>query len=322
MPNHNITYFLGAGASANTLPIVKKMNWALNQIYINFQKLSPQTDAHRWFINEIKWLQTELYGHPTVDTLAKRFWLQNESSKLNRLKVILSTFFTVLQCSKPLEPRYDGLLAGLLGKRENGIMKLNETIRFITWNYDFQIEQSVKRYILNKEEYSAIQNLLRIYPNITKDSVLHSDYALVHLNGIAGFYDLESNECGNLFRYFDDAYKVMDSIYSIIDNHEIKGLNFHDRFSFAWEETRHGTSAINHAIEIMKKTQILIIIGYSFPFFNRDIDRRLFRELKQCKKIYFQAPNPNINLIKQQFNLGMPIEAVNDTESFFIPHEL
>ena len=43
----------------------------------------------------------------------------------------------------------------------------------------------------------------------------------------------------------------------------------------------------------MKKTDIIVIIGYSFPNFNRDVDKTIFWEytVSETKEIIIQVPD-------------------------------
>ncbi len=59
--------------------------------------------------------------------------------------------------------------------------------------------------------------------------------------------------------------------------------------TFAWEKDPVKEGHLNHGIEIAKKfaeqTEVLVIIGYSFPFFNREIDNQIFEAIKKGGKL-------------------------------------
>ncbi|PSR03910.1 MAG: hypothetical protein BRD50_04955 [Bacteroidetes bacterium SW_11_45_7] len=68
----------------------------------------------------------------------------------------------------------------------------------------------------------------------------------------------------------------------------------------------------------VRNNEILILIGYSFPFFNRKVDREIFNELKSSgvfKKIYFQDLNNSGEFLRSQFDLSkdIKIEHINNT---------
>lgn len=76
----------------------------------------------------------------------------------------------------------------------------------------------------------------------------------------------------------------------------------------------------------MSQTEILVIIGYSFPTFNRDIDRGLLSSATKLEKIYYQAPKNDVDGLIQRLKGINPkeIEVIphTDLNQFFIPYEL
>lgn len=71
-------------------------------------------------------------------------------------------------------------------------------------------------------------------------------------------------------------------------------------FNFAWEnDSRYFHKYSGHAknIEtaemIAAETEILVVIGYSFPVFNREIDVLIFNRMRNLKKVYIQDKNPD-----------------------------
>jgi hypothetical protein len=106
-------------------------------------------------------------------------------------------------------------------------------------------------------------------------------------------------------------------------------LNF---FRFSWEnydigrfvsiDLKHETNKLS--IEIFSNTQVLVIIGYSFPVFNRKIDIALFQTLPTRSIIYVQDTNTkakkNIEDIFP-FLQEREIEVIyiDDTNQFHIP---
>jgi hypothetical protein len=86
---------------------------------------------------------------------------------------------------------------------------------------------------------------------------------------------------------------------------ELEMLDFHNNiacrfFNFSWEALKnftgrkhpqHETNLVE-AERIATNTEILVVIGYSFPIFNREIDNRLFRKMDNLKKVYIQDKQP------------------------------
>ena len=79
--------------------------------------------------------------------------------------------------------------------------------------------------------------------------------------------------------------------------------------------------------EIVGTTDVLVVIGYTLPFFNREIDRRLMSRLENNRtKIYIQDIYPE--RIKQSIKAVLPefkesnFILLNDVDQFFLPPEL
>jgi hypothetical protein len=92
----------------------------------------------------------------------------------------------------------------------------------------------------------------------------------------------------------------------------------------SWEHNRNSGyyKALKKSID---STEILVVIGYSFPFFNREIDRLLLKEsMPNLKKVYFQAPDCEI--LKERF-LAIRDDISDlvlrrDKDQFVFPNEL
>ena len=80
------------------------------------------------------------------------------------------------------------------------------------------------------------------------------------------------------------------------------------------------------AREIMSKTNVLIIIGYSFPTYNRLVDSDLFSLLASksesgIRQVVIQNPSINIDLIDAIIPRHFDKKIIENTNQFFIPHE-
>ena len=79
---------------------------------------------------------------------------------------------------------------------------------------------------------------------------------------------------------------------------------------------------------MVEGTEYLVIIGYSFPFFNRHIDKQLLTTISPTlKKIYYQEPNTDISEddLINKFDLQVSkeqIKMVRNQNQYHIPHEL
>lgn len=101
-------------------------------------------------------------------------------------------------------------------------------------------------------------------------------------------------------------------------------MNFQNCIKYAWE---NDPKILEKCKTILKNTDVLIIIGYSFPAFNRKIDSELLKSLKQDAKIYYQDPFASksvINNIQKSINQDFKIELIDkeiDLKNFYIPNE-
>jgi len=98
--------------------------------------------------------------------------------------------------------------------------------------------------------------------------------------------------------------------------------------TFAWESQKHQrfSTSLELSKAIIKGSEILVIIGYSFPFFNREIDREVINTLIQTglRKIYYQDKFRDGDFLQTQFGLDntIKIENIKKTDQLFIPIEL
>jgi hypothetical protein len=213
----NITYLLGAGASYHSIPVVDSLNDRM-ELFLNMatphQKGDPIID--KTFYNELN-LQSILqkYGnvmlqalkHRTVDTFAKKLFLQKNWDDLHILKEFLCLYFAFEQSPDDrkvvlpgqgfshiakeklqstldglhnhLDYRYDIFLAALL----NDEMELPSNINIISWNYDHQFEMAYGDYA--KCNFNVSKSKLKIYPHEKCD-----DGQIIKLNGSANQFIL------------------------------------------------------------------------------------------------------------------------------------
>lgn len=236
----NITYYLGAGASYFACPILEMQaemmiklskfeldNYTLdgaNTLYINFDK----DDNPEKFINDNKfqilwhigYFGKKAQEYNTIDTYARKLYLNNEFKELNLLKMSVSVFFDLWEnfyeerykilsipnrdlldlveepkrslIFEKIDKRYKSLFSVLIEKNENSI-ELNSNFNFISWNYDLQLEEAFKLFLGDKfdKSYKSINDLLA-FKN-------YNDYNnIYHLNGYRGFFDTKKRKISKL----------------------------------------------------------------------------------------------------------------------------
>ena len=155
---------------------------------------------------------------------------------------------------------------------------------------------------------------------------------IIHLNGVAGILK-RSRELTSFHRKIehDERYERLNEFVRIY-THIKNDYQIEDLFSFSWELIEAGHNRILQSQRIFVSTQILVVIGYSFPFFNREVDKKLFSSFIEGRntdqlKVYIQDPfisEDQINFLRQRFNIPpeLKIEPITFVNQFFLPPEL
>ena len=352
----NITYLLGAGASFEALPIVdqipNKLQAFANAFRINnfeFTVLNEQksniAEKHlfrfsskedqkreyekiRKFHEDILWLEQESKKHTSIDTFAKKLYLQGNTD-LKKLKYILSCFF-IYEQTFYFDKRYDSFFASIL----ESLSEIPNNLKILSWNYDSQLEIAFSNFSNTTVEKSRENlNIISKGNNISSDKK-NNNFSIFKINGTTSIkdsnnktYDLIENyhiDKVSLVSKFLEAYKSTGLFSTIIPN-----------MSFAWEDFGKELKFYSDLRDSVKNTDILIVIGYSFPFFNRKIDKFILDSMDDLTKIHVQDPD-NAESIIQKINGLMPVskristnqkinqityESKTFTDQFFIPIE-
>jgi hypothetical protein len=182
--------------------------------------------------------------------------------------------------------------------RADGEIKLLGKVKIITWNYDLQIDYAIQNFV-KKTSLNKVKEAYNIHPNINSFNVKSGDlinlkeFAVFKLNGNA-FLDpsLNAGAGGGKTPHDYEIPNTQRSEGSILGDY----LNTFDEtfpegktgspdtfnyFNFAWEAHDRYTgfnNLIANTKQVLRETRILIIVGYSFPFFNSYIDKQLLSE--------------------------------------------
>jgi hypothetical protein len=293
-------YLIGAGASAGVLPTTASMPKHLfdtvnlvGKELSEWRQKNPDEkliDGHLGFSRDyafdqlrtdLLWLLNELGKHASVDTIAKKAFLTKNNWLLKRVKASLTAFFFLKQILNAPDPRYDTFFASILDTS----LQIPQNIKVVSWNYDFQFEKAFASYI-GSTNLSEIELKLGVVPKFgTKQ---RTNQSIFKINGITDII----NQVGKvkLFGSVDPPVD-MQYFYSDFANSYYNYVHKEENqmaLSFAWED--------DHIIELAKKeafdrSSVLVVVGYSFPFFNRDVDRKLLKDM-QVRKLYIQDQYP------------------------------
>lgn len=304
-------YLLGAGASCEAIPVLSdfnsKMISVLNDLFdasalelfsgYSIVGSSTASNVNDELMNSmlsskphLDWFKSEVNKHKSIDTLAKRLFLTGDNNNLKRLKALISLFLFWHQCPNNYDKRYDSFLATVLEKNKD-ILSLPKNINFISWNYDFQLELTLSHYY-NLTKFSEIND------QINKPSEPNNPF-IVKLNGSSGHY-YEEDKLKFLIDDLKFAKENENNVVQVLERFEMlaSNTNFKSLINFAWEENQLSQNLVSQAKQLISNADILIIIGYSFPIFNKMIDEEIFNGLKEHKapkraKIFIQDPNAN-----------------------------
>lgn len=299
------------------------------------------------FLQEFRSTFDEAIEHRTIDTYARKLYLKNERQKLNDLKRFLALYFAFEQSGEPkkyieekdsiyidgpsksdnlkwtlnhistkLDYRYDVFFASLLNEQ----MELPENVNIISWNYDHQLELGYQNY--SEFPIKECQKRLGVYPR--ESSYPENEVAsgkVIKLNGSAHQYCDDDNDT-YLYNGVDGSiYESILESFSDENVHKNKEI----ALNFAWEKGPNQLTAINLAERILAKTDELVIIGYSFPYFNRDVDIELLKKTANSVKRIKVMVHPNdFDSVKQSIqdilgNIKVVPEIHNDLDQFYIP---
>jgi len=308
-----ISYLLGAGASFHALPIVSQIperyenfvGSVLNLIRTHFGKeplKNPENASEEQqpdpifmaslFASYLQKFRPGINSHSSVDTYAKKLYLTKDD-ELEYYKFCLSAFLAYEQIVRGPDKRYDTFFASILGE---DVHDFPHGLNILSWNYDTQLEIAYSKYSRDERMHAA-RDSLRVITKLSKSNFgnFMDEFCVVKLNGSIG----STGRDGNFMTYlhdhcygeckefdFDDLQVIISSFKNLVTSRQVMPL-----MSFAWEnESDSGNSVVGFARSLVEQTEVLVVIGYSFPFFNRKVDGAIFKTMYGLKKVYVQDP--------------------------------
>jgi hypothetical protein len=204
-------------------------------------------------------------------------------------------------------------------------------LNIISWNYDLQLELALHEF-MHSTTLSQTMKDSSVLPRGGEYRLMRMRYdegKIIHLNGLAC---LISNLNGmgehvvNLFDLFRDSeisdlQSFLNIFQSLKDMHGFENSYF---MSFAWEDEKIVNEYITRANKILFEAQDLVVIGYSFPNFNRSIDNSLIDAFlangAEDKRVFIQDPTPGRDKVFQMLypNCKHVLQETS-VDEFFIP---
>jgi hypothetical protein len=315
-----IVYYLGAGASANAIPTVGDINHRIDHLYsflfnnsntiigMSFSNGSISREKYDVFLGIIKKWCNLVKLTPSIDTLAKRLFDQKKKIEYKEYKVFLTILMNFFYCIKKnkdggteinnLEGRYENLLRSINLNNPavpEGKKIIPHNFEFISWNYDYQLELS------SKLDDSNLSNDINI--------------KLKKLNGSSLVKEIMPPYLLNLSEQIITKY-----LFQLFEH-----FHYNDKLDtplkFSWEP-----NDFDFLYELACKTDYVVVIGYSFPTFNREVDNLFFNNLRKNTIVYTQGYNYQDSeriqkYLNQTFSTNKPIFNIIPVESpfFFVP---
>lgn len=345
-----VTYLLGAGASYGSrdnskiirgVPVISEFSNAIQELIDRMGKSpnmfeysnSPLTETEykelkSWF----KALKRICDDYPTVDTYAKQLFITNEDASpeyfpiktYEDLKRILSVFLLMIQDVKKRDIRYDGFIASVI--KEGRVFP---SMTILSWNYDAQFEMAFSGYAKNGKYIPFLWEELNTKNKTYKVCCENENpFSMIKLNGTAFFTtgDTVHNNSGNTIEQIADVYFGGDNTNWMKKSIEFIKHPYNTSLSYVWE-AENRQEIISEAKKKIVDTKDLIVIGYSFPYVNSEIDEELFNAMPKLRNIYIQDPKSKeiherveVLLSKQPRRVRYTIHEMPESKTqFYIP---
>lgn len=336
-------YYLGAGASYGVreegkivegIPVVKEIptefdafrefiaNAEIPEGEIIFQDIyrtghDDVENARRYMLHDIDSLINGIKEHATIDTYARKLYLTKQEREFERLKTALCAFFVWEQLEHKPDGRYDTFLANVLDEKTLNIPK---DISIVSWNYDSQMELAFRSYRLNTGLALFEKNIVGQWPLLTGDG------RVIKVNGSATFADTNMVSLIRDYEKTSEAVQLIQIYGNTMADTREMGFQFKTHLTFAWENSANNDNLKKTLSQTTDDTEIVVVIGYSFPFFNRVTDRAIFSGMPNLKKVYVQ--DINADAVIQAIHAVLPsdrkidIEPIRNCEQFYLPVEL
>lgn len=267
-------------------------------------------------VRDIDDLYTATKEHATIDTYAKKLFLTRRYTDFKRLKNVLCVFLVWAQLQGKADQRYDTFLANILQMN----LYFPKEISVISWNYDSQFEIAYSYYSPNgklpvfeknaEDKYPMSNNFGRIFK--VNGSANIGDFNIVN----AIIKEANVHPIIQLIEYYGHLFADTSAM----------GFQFRSHLSFAWEASNRQNNLLDAIKQTTTDTESVVVIGYSFPFFNREIDRTIFAGMPNLKTVYIQDPNPEA--VEPSLKAVLPegsnvkVEYQKDCTQFYLPREL
>lgn len=318
--NKVFLYLLGAGASSQVLPLASTFTESLTIFANDLKKAGPKKprasdadpiwgDDRDILFDAVNWLATESSNHFSVDTFAKKLFFRGDIQNLKKLKAVLSSYLVIEQSRNHVDQRYDAFLASILKLDSSRRVSLPDHLRILTWNYDAQLEKAFYGFCDNQD--------------MVIEDIAFSKH-IYRINGRCGTHP--PGHIGNSFRAIlnstnKPAWRDGLNLYK---EYMTEPSSPDPEINFAWEDPTHNKLK-NVGVTLLSEVTDLVVIGYSFPYFNREIDDIIFKQFHNLFRVYLQFPDGVHASIEERIK-KLLLEEINiirvaSTDLFYIPDD-
>jgi len=345
-----ITYLLGAGASYNSIPIWSEQGDSMNQVAEIIKRAieNPNTvfeaellesKEYNGFNNNEQTILNQLVEdlnkyalkaeeNDTIDSYAFQLFKRKNKQELFNLKRAVSIYLDIWQFYRKnvlsknidkkqfIDTRYIKWLNMITESNNVGDIKLKPNVNILSWNYDLQVELAFARYY----DDLGFECLNKINEKFNFLGLPDDNLQIHHLNGHHGYFEYEK-------AYYPTGNNILKSNFykylkDIINNFkQFPELNNkrqdYSQIKFSWE--RELSPQIT---KIAEETDILIIIGYSFPQYNMVTDRKIIDAFKLNQPMYlkYQDPTDDIDEVFDFLDFKNSFHS-KSTFQFYIPDD-
>lgn len=336
-------YYIGAGASYGSrnngaivegLPVVKEIpaefdafkefiaNAEIPHDDILFQDMyrtghDDVDNERRYMLHDINSMVDGIKEHATIDTYARKLYLTGRKREFERLKALLCAFFVWEQLVHIPDGRYDTFFANVLDAQT---LNLPKDISIVSWNYDSQMELAYRAYRLKPGLDVFEKNSDKDWPDLPNNG------RVFKVNGSATFTEMEIVSMIKNYDKSPSAVQLIQFYANAMADTSDLGFLFKTHLSFAWEHSANSDNMMRYLRETTVNTEVVVVIGYSFPFFNRETDREIFKRMPILKKVYVQ--DYNAAAVVQTIQAVLPparkveVVPITDCGQFYLPMEL